>query len=279
VLCGAFSDVYRGVSNGMSVAVKRIRFSLGGDQYDMVARRLSRESGVWRRLSHSNVLPFLGLCCDLEHPLSMVTPWMAQGNITEHLGVSPDTNRIRLLSEVADGLAYLHSVGVVHGDLKASNILIDSSVRACLADFGLAQIINKQSSFGGTIRWMAPELLHDGELLASPATDVYSFACVCYEIFTERVPFYNITSEFDVVIAIYNYEHPPRPPLTHPATSRGLDDSVWGLMEKCWNASPDERPTASTLCQVLAGMAMDSVHTDISAGSLEDGRDTISSRL
>jgi serine/threonine protein kinase len=294
VLCGAFSDVYRGFWNGMPVAVKLIRMGPGEQKYDKLARRLqhtgfkerrqmiSREAKLWRSLSHPNVLPFLGLCCDLERPLAMVSPWMSQGNIVECLRISPNTNRIKLLSEIAIGLAYLHSVPVVHGDLKGSNVLINSSGEPCIADFGLARIIDKQSSFGGTTRWTAPELLHDGELLASPATDVYSFACVCYEVFTERLPFYNITSEFDVVIAIYNYEHPPRPPEIHPATSRGLDDSVWALMQECWNASPDERPTASTLCQVLAGMSMDSgspVHTDISLDSWEDGRDTISSRL
>ncbi|KAG5725090.1 hypothetical protein E4T56_gene10273 [Termitomyces sp. T112] len=79
---------------------------------------------------------------------------------------------------------------IVHGDLKAVNILMSNSGRGCLADFGLSTASNSQalslSSFslgitGGTSRWMAPELLDGRQPTSTTQTDVYSFASVCFE--------------------------------------------------------------------------------------------------
>jgi len=75
-------------------------------------------------------------------------------------------------------------------------------------------------------------------------------------MYTERPPFYNILSEFDVIFTVSNHEHPARPPLTHPATLHGLDDRMWALMMECWNASAGERPTSHTLCHSLTVMNM-----------------------
>ncbi|KAJ7646880.1 kinase-like domain-containing protein [Roridomyces roridus] len=91
--------------------------------------------------------------------------------------------------DVALGLAHLHEKSVVHGDLKADNILITPSLRACIADFGLSSIITSCSSLrftnssqkqGGTIRYQAPELHRGGD--NNLRSDIYAFACVVYEV-------------------------------------------------------------------------------------------------
>jgi serine/threonine protein kinase len=115
----------------------------------------------------------------------------------------------RKVLDIADGLAYLHSMQptIVHGDLKAVsdyflvyrysnlglpqlNILITDDRRACLTDFGLAtasdsQVMNFSSLStekpGGTLRWTAPELLN-GTDNSNTKSDIYAFACVCYEV-------------------------------------------------------------------------------------------------
>ncbi|KIM76727.1 hypothetical protein PILCRDRAFT_826119 [Piloderma croceum F 1598] len=274
---GGISDVYRGVWCGSPVAIKCIRVNIGekSEKTLAVERRLKRESAVWRALSHPNILPFLSLYNSPEYSMGMVSPWMERGNIMDHLRRSPNTDRSLLIRDVASGLAYLHSKPIIHGDLKGHNVLIDDNGKACIADFGLSRIlepISEHFPVGGSVRWMAPELLHYGESRETPASDVYSFACTCYEIYTGDPPFHNIPSVFDVILAVYNHQRLPRPS-THIAAS------IWELMESCWDAGPDARPRAIDIYDSLtaiphspATQASDedpqlqgSVNTDISA--------------
>jgi serine/threonine protein kinase len=86
-----------------------------------------------------------------------------------------------ILRDVSQGVRFLHSADpqVIHGDLKAQNILVDSRFRAKVADFGLSQ--KKNLGGTGTPFWMAPELLR-GESSNTAATDVYSFGVILYEV-------------------------------------------------------------------------------------------------
>lgn len=70
------------------------------------------------------------------------------------------------------------------------------------------------------------------------------------QIFTGHPPFHHILSEVDVILAVYNHEHPLPPLISDPATSCGLDDRMWAVMMRCWNANPEERPTANDLCHL-----------------------------
>jgi serine/threonine protein kinase len=100
------------------------------------------------------------------------------------------------LFEIAQGLAYLHSQDIIHGDLRGTNILVDDKGHACLADFGLAvfsnaTLANQSSQHGGSVRWMGPELLYPQScglenFQRTFANDVYSFACVCIEVCPSR---------------------------------------------------------------------------------------------
>ncbi|KAF7333429.1 Protein kinase domain-containing protein [Mycena venus] len=156
-----------------------------------------REAVIWRQLCHPNLLPFFGVYY-LDNRLCLVSPWMEHGNVVQFLrNAPPDTNRLSLILDVALGLKYLHAQNVVHGDLKAINILVTPSRRACIADFGLASIANAMSlrfthstakPGGGTARYQAPELIQ-GESPSHFGSDVYAFACVCYEVGLPRHPF------------------------------------------------------------------------------------------
>ncbi|KAJ7799341.1 kinase-like domain-containing protein, partial [Mycena leptocephala] len=110
------------------------------------------------------------------------------------------------LLQIIQGIHYLHSNSIIHGDIRGTNILIAPSlnnsnstpsfsstpdVHACLTDFGLATVITgdgdtdtgipSSSNRAGSLRWFAPELLSPQEFWLTRATDVYTFACVCVE--------------------------------------------------------------------------------------------------
>ncbi|KAG6915005.1 hypothetical protein DXG01_013931 [Tephrocybe rancida] len=207
---GGFADIYKG-SFGRQV-------------------QFSKEVILWGQLSHRNILPIYGLY-RFKQRLCIVAPWMENGDITAYLKLNPATDRRSLAStsystlDVANGLWYLHENHIVHGDLKGPNILIDEQGRACLCDFGISSICDPEikvwttqscaGSKGGSMRWQAPELIdlkNDEEVQNSVFSDVYPLGCVCYEKW-------------------------------------GLTGSIWSLMEDCWKAAPEERPTVSEIIE------------------------------
>ncbi|KAJ7027417.1 kinase-like domain-containing protein [Mycena alexandri] len=200
---GGFADIYHGQytnSKGVKVevALKVLRAfqdqSFGGR--NLLLQKFAKEALVWRYLKHRNIVPFLGIdATTFPTPaMALVSHWMSQGNILNYMAENSPVFRyaISLLNDVIQGLLYLHSQNVVHGDLCGRNILIDGQ-QAYLTDFGLAAFVEldtsiKTSTRKGSTRWMAPELLlpnvyHPGlPFRQTPASDVWAFGCVCCEV-------------------------------------------------------------------------------------------------
>ncbi|KAG8916391.1 hypothetical protein FRC01_003184, partial [Tulasnella sp. 417] len=158
---GRFGDVFKGTHKTMgTVALKRLR--IGGATLDeQVIRRFEREADTWRRLEHPHVLRFLGTYKPEGH-LYFVSPFMQNGTLLEYVHDRPGVNRVKLLSETADAVGYLHRESIVHGDIKAGNLLISDDGHVLLCDFGLTKSTYAQTSTAlkgaGTVRWQSPEL-------------------------------------------------------------------------------------------------------------------------
>ncbi|TDL15582.1 kinase-like protein [Rickenella mellea] len=249
---GGFSDVWRGKLGEQFVALKALRIFFNDTSLDFC-----HEAVIWRQLRHKNILPLYGVFegDNTFDRLCLVSPWMEGGNISDFLISHPDSNRVLLLSDVVGGLCYLHSLepAVVHGDLKGANIFVTQSGTACLGDFGLTRFRDSNENIWpsttgnatGTARWTAPELLISDisgkNIRANRASDVYSFGCVCLEVFTGKVPYSEIPREAVVVMAIIQKQRPQRP--VGDCVGHGLDDATWDLISKCWHADPTQRPT------------------------------------
>ncbi|KAF7351247.1 Protein kinase domain-containing protein [Mycena sanguinolenta] len=253
---GAFGDIWKGLVRGQSVSVKMMRVFQDTD-IKHALQEFGREALIWRQLSHPNVLPFFGLYY-LKNRLCLVSPWMSNGHLTQFLeNASPDTDRVSLMLDVAMGLEYLHEKRIVHGDLKGTNILVTPSLRACVADFGLASIADTMSgrlthsslTKGGTTRYQAPELLAT-DIPNNFGSDVYAFGCVCYEISTGKVPFHEIPREVTVGIKVLDGLRPLRPE-TIP-----ISDNIWSLIQGCWKEEPGDRPSMSQVVQRFVGPAI-----------------------
>ncbi|KAG5635074.1 hypothetical protein H0H81_012507 [Sphagnurus paluster] len=253
---GGFGDIYKGIYNGQHVCLKTIR--LYQNSPPKLPKLIAGEAMLWSQLSHANLVPFYGLSKPDRH-LMFVSAWADNGTVLEFLGKHPDANRILLCLDVTNGLDYLHKNDIVHGDLKGVNILVDAAHRAYLADFGLAAVDDPEilhwatqsaaASKGGTLRWQGPELF-DANVRNTKSSDVYAWACVCYEIFSEKVPFFehadNVVIKF---LATGANVQPTRPPEYIPAwKARGLSDEVWALMKDCW-AKADIRPSIGEILE------------------------------
>ncbi|THH28471.1 hypothetical protein EUX98_g5716 [Antrodiella citrinella] len=201
---GAFADIFRGTYKNMDVAIKspRIFQSTTNEEFDATKKQFIREVGLWKALDHRHVLPLLGASADAlkNRPMCMVMPWMRQGTIRDRVhtgqrqGGIADVHHIESVSEwIAAGLEYIHSKGIVHGDLHGGNILIDDDYMMRITDLGMSVIAeatpHNYASIhgGGNQHFTAPELFSPedfgmSEARPTYATDVYAFACLCVEM-------------------------------------------------------------------------------------------------
>ncbi|KAG8984489.1 hypothetical protein FRB94_009977 [Tulasnella sp. JGI-2019a] len=175
-------------------------------------KRISREATIWYPLRHISVLEFLGVA-DISGATYLVSLWMELGDLRSFV-----TSRLEFLQSglgglglraslykrfkeqavitgIASGLAYLHTNNVIHGDLKAANILLDNLLQPKICDFGLTKVLHsgydltsKALKGAGSCRWMSPELLIGGDsAVKTAASDIYAFGIVIAEVLSCRL--------------------------------------------------------------------------------------------
>jgi len=263
---GGFGDVRRAfLFDGTPVAIKTLLYRKDPRHYNQAVwaekelpKRFLNEVSVWYDLRHKNILRFLGVAESLEHklPLSMVSPWMINGNITEYLKLYPTIKRLRLLLGIAEGIQFLHAKGVVHGDIKGPNVLISDSLEPILCDFGMAKFcetydvrnVSTTLRYAGSTRYMAIELFWEGSTRTSNGSDMWAFGMTCVEIFTMQVPYHDCPLDGRVILNINNEIFPERP--DHPECV----DALWIFMFRCWNKTTEDRPTAGDAVTLLSGI-------------------------
>ncbi|KIO15790.1 hypothetical protein M407DRAFT_44782, partial [Tulasnella calospora MUT 4182] len=144
------------------------------------------EARVWALLKHPRILQFLGIQ-RIGEEIYLVSAFAENGSLPGFLKRRPEVDRGRLVIEVAEGLAYLHQCGIIHGDLKGNNILISGREHALLCDFGLAKHVTSHTSTSlrgvGSIPWQSPELLQNA-CRRTFESDVYAFGITISEVRT-----------------------------------------------------------------------------------------------
>ncbi|KAJ7325457.1 kinase-like domain-containing protein [Mycena albidolilacea] len=263
---GGFADIFLGKYKGQNIALKRLRaYQQDLNEMSKISKYLLQEVLTWAHLKqHVYILLFLGLDENTfeGYPPCIVTPYMRNGTMDSFVknqnGTLPDKRVDRLLFETAQGLAYLHSQNIVHGDLRGGNVLIDDGEHAQLADFGLATVTDAtlgatSTERRGSSRWMAPELHnHELEFKRTEASDVYAFACLCIEIYTGAQPFWNIHQDMAVVLWVLDQKRPPRPSNSGPPDgTRAMSDRLWAIVERCWVHKPLDRPVMNKVLGLI----------------------------
>ncbi|MBZ3881342.1 Receptor-interacting serine/threonine-protein kinase 3 [Sciurus carolinensis] len=246
---GGFGTVFRAQHRtwGYDVAVKIVN-----------SEAISREVKAMASLCNQYVLLLLGVTENLEWGYvsgpALVTQFMENGSLSGLL--QPECPRpwpllCRLMQEVVLGMCYLHSLNPVllHRDLKPSNILLDPELHVKLADFGLStfqggsQLGAGSKEPGGTLAYLAPELLANVNQKASMASDVYSFGILMWAMLAGR------EAEFAGKISLLQgvvCEGQIRPPLTEvplPSPETPGLEGLKELMQRCWSSEPKDRPS------------------------------------
>ncbi len=182
IASGEFATVSRARDRdlGREVAVKQIHAQFLADPRQLA--RYWQEAQLLASLQHANIITIY----DIVRPRGWIILELMRGSLKPAAEGDPmDLDQLRLvLTNCLTGLHFLHSNGVIHGDIKPSNILVAPPNRVKLGDFGLARRASNEegSLLKGTTKYMAPELLSAQFGAVGPASDLYSLGFTAYEL-------------------------------------------------------------------------------------------------
>ena len=246
------------------VAVKVIHHSLANDAAGRA--RFQREARLIARLEHPHILPVYDF--DGAHtPPYIVMRYLGGGTLKDalHRGRAssagsplPLNDIAYLLRQIAAALDYAHRQGIVHSDIKPSNIIVDNEGNAFLSDFGIARVMGDVANRGGggTPEYMAPEISTKTHEIGPPA-DLYSLGVLIFEVLTGRTPF--ATTTFADLIARHVNEMPPRATAFNADLPARVDEVLWKALAKL----PAERYASATdlVATLTAALGITFTHT------------------
>lgn len=244
---GGTSDVYAGDfgEDGWPVAVKIIRC---GDEAALLSQ--SEEVRMLKGLCHPNVIQCLGFAVDAQEQTIAVAFEFAHfgclQDAVDHGGPLLSPSLEMYLIDVLQGLTYVHAQGIVHRDVKPSNILLCEGPRRLmckLTDFGSALLPGSPRSCVGTPAFMAPEQLGGSP---GPFTDVWAMGITALFLATGRLPYAPecTISSMQMMFAIAIGD-------LRPAILAEVSPLIRSFAEQCIAVDPAERPSVETLCGFL----------------------------
>nr|GMC84247.1 protein kinase and PP2C-like domain-containing protein [Ipomoea batatas] len=273
---GAESVVYEAILNGRKVAVKKPVLSTSDD-----LDKFHKELQLLCKLDHPGIAKLVAAHAKPPNYMFFFE-FYELGNLAAQLHVeewSPSIHKVLdVSSKLAKALQYLHTLGIVHRDVKPANILLDRNLQPHLADFGLVEYkrnlkqvsIENWKSTGkptggfhkrnmvGTLIYMAPEVLR--KEIHTEKSDVYSFGISVNELLTGVVPYTDLRAEAQAhTVLEMNYTEQQ---LTAAVVSEGLRPVLAGpdlsapaslvsLISRCWDADPQSRPSFDDIVMEL----------------------------
>lgn len=264
---GGFGRVYKGIlpNSKTSVAVKRI-----SQNSKQGVREFASEISSIGRLRHRNLVQLLGWCRRHED-LLLVYDFMPNGSLDKYLFDNPETTlgweqRFKIVKGVASGLLYLHEEWeqtVIHRDIKAGNVLLDSELNARLGDFGLAKLYERGSNPGttrvvGTLGYLAPELTRTGK--PTTCSDVFAFGALLLEAVCGRRPIEPKALPEELILVDWVWERWTVGDILEvvdPRMGGEYDEAEVVMVLKlglmCSNSAPAARPTMRQVVRYLEG--------------------------
>ncbi|WJX70713.1 Calcium/calmodulin-regulated receptor-like kinase 2 [Trifolium repens] len=252
---GSYGTVYKAtISTGEVVAVKVL-----ANNSKQGEREFQTEVSLLGRLHHRNLVNLLGYCVDKGQHI-LVYQYMSNGSLAnilygEEKKLSWD-DRLQIAVDISHGIEYLHEGAVppvIHRDLKSPNILLDDSMRAKVADFGLSKeerFDGRNSGLKGTYGYMDPAYISTSKLTTK--SDIYSFGIILFELITAIHPHQNLMEYINLAA------------MEHDGIDEILDKQLVGkcnvvevrqlakIAHKCLHKSPKKRPSIGEVSQSIS---------------------------
>ncbi|KAI1737503.1 hypothetical protein F4680DRAFT_427949 [Xylaria scruposa] len=238
---GAFGAVYKAFNwgTGEAVAVKQIKLvNLPKSELRMI----EAEIDLLKNLHHDNIVKYIGFVKSADC-LNIILEYCENGSlhsICKAYGKFPENLVGVYMTQVLQGLQYLHDQGVIHRDIKGANILTTKDGKVKLADFGVSTSTlagpDKEAQVVGTPYWMAPEIIELSG--ATPASDIWSLGCTVIELLSGRPPYHHLQA-MPALFAIVNDDHPPLP--------EGVSSAARDFLMQCFQKDPNLRVSARKL--------------------------------
>ena len=249
---GGSSQVYLATDNTLQrdVAIKILDPQAASD--GQLRKLFVREAQALAKLSHPNVVSVfdVGEVDGLPYIVMEHLPGHSLKQAIEQGGPMAVGDAVRLASEIATGLAFAHSRGIVHGDMKPSNVLLTESGHAKIADFGIARTPKEDAStpqLFATAMYVAPERVEGKSL--STASDIYGLGLVLYEMLVGRPPFTSANP------AVLLRDHVVRQPVPPSHLRQSLPRELDAIVMKCLAKDPGLRYSrASDVARALASL-------------------------
>jgi len=271
---GSFSTVRLAIWRGERVALKILKHGATATRESTALSEFRREVWMTGGLSHPNIVALRGVC---NRPLALVLEFMNAGTLhglysSVQLGWH---TKIQLLLDVAQGMAYLHSLNppTIHRDLKCLNVLVhadeDGQLTGKVADFGVSRVLAFSAQLATKVidnpLWLAPEILQGDSY--DTAADVYSFGIMMWEVAFSCFPWPSGCLHKEIEEKVCRGDRPsPLPSFEE----HGCPKKFTSMMEHCWHENPAHRPLFSEVSRRLATLLKNVPKGENDTFALED---------
>ena len=266
---GAYGDVLEVEYKGVIYAAKKYRISTPANAS---IGALSREHEIFTRINHPNIVPYFGVCKLATDKSTVIVMERMDKNLDSFLKEKSNIAlevKFKLLTDIARGLNHLHeqTPAIIHRDLTAGNVLLNSNGVAKISDFGNSRMIDLRAtpeiftSNPGTLDYMPPEALEGG--LYSVVLDIFSYGHLGIHIIIQRRPHPLLRHTYKLAGKLLpRTEVERREQYLHEMSMKldgGTGHTFYKLVVRCLNDDPDSRPSCKEVLDCIKGLRTEQI--------------------